>query len=161
MPSSAVLGPRRPRSFAESMRRPDSSYVIRFLNLRVVDLLSLTLVACVSSGFNVAFSNMGGARYSRNSRSTSLGPANSVGLDATPVQPTMVATDSVAKLLKTVSVDLGDRSYPIYIGTGLLERCAVVCYCGGFKRFDTAAETADQRVSGDVSCSPVVPRRGC
>jgi 3-dehydroquinate synthase len=24
--------------------------------------------------------------------------------------------------MKTVEVDLGDRSYPIYIGTGLLER---------------------------------------
>lgn len=35
----------------------------------------------------------------------------------------MVAAEPVSQLLKTVQVDLGDRSYPIYIGTGLLSRC--------------------------------------
>ncbi|CAB1115544.1 unnamed protein product [Ectocarpus sp. CCAP 1310/34] len=33
----------------------------------------------------------------------------------------MVATEPAAGLLKTVTVDLGDRSYPIYIGDGILD----------------------------------------
>eukprot|EP00904_Undaria_pinnatifida_P013521 jgi/Undpi1/929/HiC_scaffold_10.g04393.m1 len=35
--------------------------------------------------------------------------------------PTMVAAEPVAGLMKTVTVDLDDRSYPIYIGTGILD----------------------------------------
>lgn len=43
----------------------------------------------------------------------------------------MVAAESVttgtgAELLKTVTVDLGDRSYPIYIGTGIFDRCSKI-----------------------------------
>lgn len=34
----------------------------------------------------------------------------------------MVATEPAAGLLKTVTVDLEDRSYPIYIGEGILDR---------------------------------------
>lgn len=37
----------------------------------------------------------------------------------------MVAAEPVAGLMKTVTVDLGDRSYPIYIGTGILDRYAL------------------------------------
>lgn len=40
---------------------------------------------------------------------------------------TMVTAEPMAGLLKTVTVDLDDRSYPIYIGTGILDR-----YAGSF-----------------------------
>ncbi|CAN0389976.1 unnamed protein product [Scytosiphon promiscuus] len=35
---------------------------------------------------------------------------------------TMVAAEPIAGLLKTVTVELGDRSYPIYVGEGILDR---------------------------------------
>lgn len=39
----------------------------------------------------------------------------------------MIAAEHMATtgegLLKTVTVDLDQRSYPIYIGTGILDRC--------------------------------------
>ncbi|CAN0062699.1 unnamed protein product [Discosporangium mesarthrocarpum] len=37
-------------------------------------------------------------------------------------QATMVTAEPTSHVLKTVSVDLGDRTYPIYIGDGLLEQ---------------------------------------
>ena len=45
-----------------------------------------------------------------------------------PARPTigMVAAEPVAGLLNTVTVDLEDRSYPIYIGSGILERSVCV-----------------------------------
>lgn len=103
-------------------------------SIAAISLLSLSFVALCASGFNLGSSAFSGevrqldrARAQQassstrpvvNSFSTGAGGASSAVL-------TMVAAEPVAGLLKTVTVDLGDRSYPIYIGTGLLERCAV------------------------------------
>lgn len=51
----------------------------------------------------------------------SKGPAI-VSRPSAPAYAKMIAAEPVAGLLKTVTVDLEDRSYPIYIGSGILER---------------------------------------
>lgn len=45
-----------------------------------------------------------------------------VSRPSSPAYARMIAAEPVAGLLKTVTVDLEDRSYPIYIGSGILER---------------------------------------
>lgn len=57
--------------------------------------------------------------------------------------PTMVAAEPVAGLMKTVTVDLDDRSYPIYIGTGILDRYAVTSWMDVGKRSENVLKIKD------------------
>lgn len=68
--------------------------------------------------FNIGPSSVGWVRHHRHHAAA---PQRAAGTAAF-ASPTMVAAEPVAGLMKTVTVDLDDRSYPIYIGTGILER---------------------------------------
>lgn len=70
------------------------------------------------SGNWVQHHNAAARRHTAAAAATAAGAGGRTGTPAT-----MVAADPVAGLLKTVTVELEDRSYPIYIGEGILDRC--------------------------------------
>jgi hypothetical protein len=72
-----------------------------------------------------AFAPSTGAMASPTSSSSAGGAAAARRRSPAPlraVAPPAAAAGSGAAVMKTVEVDLGDRSYPIYIGPGLLDQ---------------------------------------
>lgn len=114
------------------MARPPATRMGSTPSIATLSLASLVLAAfcSFSSAFAFAPSFRSGtwvqhhnaaARRHAAAAGTAAGAAAAAGTTGAPT--TMVAAEPVAGLLKTVTVELEDRSYPIYIGEGILDRC--------------------------------------
>ena len=110
-------------------RRPSTSMGFT-PGITTLSLASLVLAASCSfaSAFAFAPSFRSGTRVQHHNAAARRHPAAGTAAAAaatgtTGAPTTMVATEPVAGLLKTVTVELEDRSYPIYIGEGILDRC--------------------------------------
>lgn len=103
-----------------SMRRSRATGTTPTLGAVGLSCACLALAApSFAFAFNIGPSSVGWVRHHRKHAA-----AQRAAGTAPFASPTMVAAEPVAGLMKTVTVDLDDRSYPIYIGTGILERYA-------------------------------------
>ncbi|CAM9249425.1 unnamed protein product [Ectocarpus sp. 13 AM-2016] len=80
----------------------------------------LAISCCFTSVFSFVPSTFGG-RVQPRTAAAAAGRHTTAAARRAPTGTNMVATEPAAGLLKTVTVDLGDRSYPIYIGEGILD----------------------------------------
>lgn len=113
----------------DSMRRPRVPSVFPTLRVPALSVVSFVFVTSFAWGFNLspgfARSNSAVRHNTNRGASRSAGCTHRGAGMASCIGTTMVAAEPIAGLLKTVTVDLEDRSYPIYIGTGILDRCDV------------------------------------
>lgn len=125
---SSAMSSRLPQS-KDSMRRPRLPSIAPTVRFPALFVVSFVLATSFAWGFNLspgfARGNSGVRHYTNRGASRSAGCAYRGAGMGSCARPTMVAAGPVAGLLKTVTVDLEDRSYPIYIGTGILDRCGV------------------------------------
>lgn len=114
------------------MARPPATRMGSTPSIATLSLASLVLAAFCSFASAFAFApsfrsgtwvqhHNAAARRHAAAAGTAAGAAAAAGTTGAPT--TMVAAEPVAGLLKTVTVELEDRSYPIYIGEGILDRC--------------------------------------
>lgn len=109
-----------------SMRRSRAPGTTPTLGTVALSCACLALaVPSVAFAFNIGPSSVGWVRHQRQHAAAAAASQRAAG-SAAFASPTMVAAEPVVGLMKTVTVDLDDRSYPIYIGTGILERYAVI-----------------------------------
>ena len=87
-----------------------------------LSLVSLVLAVSCSLTSSFAFTPSYNSGTARVQHRTAGAARRHTGAPAAGVPTTMVAAEPVAGLMKTVTVELEDRSYPIYIGEGILDR---------------------------------------